>query len=161
MGRLIALFAALPLVLLFALGGPTPSAGAQPEPLAVIMSSKSKVTAISTADLSRIFRGMLTRNDDGDRYVPLNQPAGSPQRTMFDKVILGMTPDQSQAFWIDQKIRAAAPEPRTINTVGLAVKMVSVFPGAITYVPPSAVTPEVKILKVDGKLPGETDYPLR
>jgi hypothetical protein len=161
MRRFIVLLALLPLMLTFALGFPAKRAGAQAESLAVIMASKSKITNISMAELNRIFRGMLTRNDDGDRFMPLNQLAGSPHRAIFERAVLGMTPDQSQAFWIDQKIRAAAPEPRTVNTVPLAVKLVGVFPGAITYVPAHAVTAEVKILRVDGKLPTDPGYPLR
>jgi hypothetical protein len=136
-------------------------AGAQAEQLAVIVAARSRVSGVSTAELNRVFRGGLTRNEDGDRFMPLNQPAGSPYRDAFDRHVLGMSSDQVQAFWIDQKIRGAAAEPRTVNSINLAVKFVGAFPGAISYVPVSAVGPEVKALRVDGKLPGEPGYPLR
>jgi hypothetical protein len=38
---------------------------------------------------------------------------------------------------------------------------VSAIRGSITFVPFSAVTPEVKVLRIDGKLPSEPGYPLQ
>jgi hypothetical protein len=140
---------------------PSPRVRADSDPLVVIMSAKSKVTGITMAELNRVFRGMLTRNEDGDRFVPLNKPHGTPARTVFDRVVLSMTPDQAQAFWIDQRIRGAAAEPRILPSAGLAAKLVGVLAGAITYVPRSAVTNELKILRVEGKLPDDAGYPLR
>jgi hypothetical protein len=131
------------------------------ETLAVIVSDKSRVSELSMGDLGRIFRGMATRSSDGHRFVPLNQAEGSPARTAFDQAVLGMTPDQARAFWVDQKIRAVGTEPRVVSSVPLAIKLVSVLAGAITYVPRGAVTSGVKAIRIDGKTPEQAGYPIR
>jgi hypothetical protein len=153
---------ALLLVLAAAIAPATARVRAQHEPLAVIMAARTKITSLSAAELTRVFRGMLTRNEDGDRFVPVNQPAGTPLRAAFDQAVLGLSSAQAQAFWIDQKIRGAVAEPRTVTTVALAVKFVAIYPGAISYAPRStAAVPELKIIKIDGKLPGDSGYLLR
>jgi hypothetical protein len=39
--------------------------------------------------------------------------------------------------------------------------LVTAMPGAIAFVDARNVRPGVKVLRVDGHLPGEKDYPLR
>jgi len=71
---------------------------------------------------------MLTRNEDGDRFMPFNQPAGSPFRATFDKAVLGMTPDQ--AILLDSTRRSVAPLlSRAWLTASVAVKLVGAFQG--------------------------------
>jgi hypothetical protein len=152
---------AVALLLLLVAALPGAAVHAENEPLAVIMAARTKITQLSAAELTRVFRGMLTRNEDGDRFVPVNQPAGTPLRAAFDQAVLGMSGAQAQAFWIDQKIRGAVAEPRTVSSVALALKFVAIYPGAISYAPKSAVGPELKIIKLDGKLPGDGGYLLR
>lgn len=129
--------------------------------MAVIVASRSKVNELSMGDLSRIFRGMPARSADGHRYMALNAPPESALRVAFDQVVLAMTADQARAFWVDQKIRAVGTEPRIVSSVALATKLVSVLAGAIAYVPWSAVTAQVKAVRIDGKLPSDPGYPLR
>jgi hypothetical protein len=40
------------------------------------------------------------------------------------------------------------------------LNLVAVIPGAVSFVRASMVTPVVKILKIDGKAPGDAGYPL-
>jgi hypothetical protein len=40
-------------------------------------------------------------------------------------------------------------------------ELVAAIPGAIAFVDARNVKPGLKVLKVDGRLPGERDYPLR
>lgn len=134
---------------------------AQSEPMVVLVGAQCTVSDMSLDDLARVYRGTPSRNTDGHRFVPLNQPPESPIRIAFDQKVLGFTPDQAKSFWIDQKIRAAGTEPRVISSVALTVKLVSVLAGAIAYVPASAVTMGVKVVKIQGKLPGQPGYPLR
>ena len=145
MARITTAFALL-LALAAALAPVHPAVRAEAEPLAVIMAARTKITNLSQAELTRVFRGMLTRNEDGDRFVPVNQPAGTPLRVAFDEAVLGLSGAAAQAFWIDQKIRGAVAEPRTVPSVALAVKFVAVYPGAISDAPRSAVSHALKVL---------------
>jgi len=51
--------------------------------------------------------------------------------------------------------------PRAMNGSATAKQYVSVTPGAISYVRSSDTDDSVKVLKVDGKSPGEAGYPLK
>ena len=154
-------------VLALAFGAAPSWAGAsraQPQkkqPLAVIMAPTTKVADISLADLARVFRGLPTRNADGQRYVPLNLPEGSAARMRFDRQVLGMDPEQVAQHWVDQRIRGRAIKPKSVPSVNLATRAVAVLAGAITYVPLNRAVGRVKVLRVDGKLPTDSGYVLR
>jgi hypothetical protein len=62
-------------------------------------------------------------------------------------------------FWINRRIRDEGAPPRTLTSAELAVKVVASLPGSITYVSPSMVTPNVRVLTIDGKSPTQAGYP--
>jgi hypothetical protein len=128
--------------------------------LVVVISDKSKVDDLSSATLRRIFQSEPTETGDGGRYIPLNYAPGSPPRILFDKVILKLEPTEVSQFWIDQQIRGSGKAPRTIPDPKLLVQLIPKLPGAIAYVPADQVMPGVKVVKIDGKKPGEAGYPL-
>jgi hypothetical protein len=43
----------------------------------------------------------------------------------------------------------------------MATELVNAIPGSVAFVDASQVPKGLKILKIDGKLPGEKGYPLR
>jgi hypothetical protein len=56
-------------------------------------------------------------------------------RILFDKVVLGMTPDEVARHWVDQRIRGKGRPPRAVPDGALLKKVVRHFPGAIAYLP--------------------------
>lgn len=71
-----------------------------------------------------------------------------------------MDADAIARYWIDQRIRGKQA-PRTLPSTDLRVRVVVKLPGAIGYVSASRVTAEVRVLRIDGRLPNESGYPLR
>lgn len=137
------------------------SAEAAPNtPLVVVIASTSKVDDLSAATLRRIFMSEPTETADGGRFIPLNYAPGSPPRIVFDKVILKLEPTEVSQFWVDQQIRGAGKAPRTIPDPKLLGALVTKLPGAIAYVPADQVMPGTKIVKIDGKKPGDPGYAL-
>jgi hypothetical protein len=43
----------------------------------------------------------------------------------------------------------------------MATELVSAIPGAVAFLPASKVTKDLKVLRINGRLPGEKGYPLR
>jgi hypothetical protein len=43
----------------------------------------------------------------------------------------------------------------------MARDLVTIIPGAITFVPLSEVSAETRVIRIDGLLPGDPGYPLR
>ncbi len=111
---------------------------------------------ISRANLRRLFLGEPT-SGPGGKLIPLNQPPGASARTQFDRVVLGLEPDDMARFWIDQRIRGQGGAPRAVPPAML-VRVVPQLGGTIGYVRANEVAPGLKALTIDGKRPGDADY---
>lgn len=141
---------------------PAPLARAAPVPiqLAVIVGAPTRLANISLADLQRAFSSELVTADDGTRLLPINHPPRTADRVAFDRLVLGRDSDAVGRFWIDRRIRGGSGPPRTVDNVQALRRAVSGLPGAISYLRTSLLTPDVRAVRVDGKLPGEAGYPL-
>jgi hypothetical protein len=132
-----------------------------PVPLAVVVAANSPLTNFSTYDLKHLYLGEFVTGPDGKRLIPLNLSAQSRDRVAFDASVLGMTPDQGSAYWIDRRIRGQSGSPRAVDSIDLAQRIVARLDGAVAYVPISAVRADVKVVRVDGKLPTDPTYHIR
>lgn len=141
-----ALLAALAIVTLVLAG--RASAGPAVK-LAVIVAKGSPITNLSKAELKRAY---LSDNVviGGKKLVPFNFSPNTPERTGFDKVVLGMSVDVMQRFWIDRKIRGQPDAPRSLPSAVMAIKITAKFPGAIAYIPSSDLTADVQAVTIDG-----------
>ena len=72
--------------------------------LLVVVAKGSPVTNITRSDLKRAFTGDSV-SAGGKPLVPFNASPGTPERTGFDKAVLGMSPDEVGRFWVDRKVR--------------------------------------------------------
>jgi len=142
-----------------AISATSPSQGKGPTPLAIVAASDSPINDLSSHDLKRLFGGDPV-NVAGKRVVPLNQGTESPDRLGFDRVVLGLSPEEAARYWIDRKIRGQSGSPKAIDPPSLLLKVVTRLSGAVAYVQPSHVVPGVKVIRVDGKLPDEKGYPV-
>jgi ABC-type phosphate transport system substrate-binding protein len=142
-------------------GGFRSASAESPVPIAVVVAKSSPLTNLSLYQLKHIYLGELLTDPDGKRIIPLNQPIQSDDRTAFDAQVLRMSPDQQASYWIDRRIRGLSGSPRTVDSGDLAQRIVARLDGAVAYVPISAVRPDVKIVRVDGKLPDDPGYRIR
>jgi hypothetical protein len=128
--------------------------------LAIIVSPSSKLTNISLSDLRRVFQSERLTDPDGNRLIALNHPPKTVDRMGFDQVVLGMDADAVGRYWIDRKIRGSSGPPRTVESLSTLRRVVEKLPGAIGYIRPGQLSNEVRALRVDGKLPEDSGYPL-
>jgi hypothetical protein len=143
-----------------ALLAPSTVAHADGNELAVVMAENSSVTGMTFHELKQLYMGQRMKTPAGDWMVPLNRRADDAERIGFDDSVLGMGPETVRQYWIDRKIRGQSGPPKTINGSALIVKLVNKVPGAIGYVRLSEAQ-GVKVLKIDGKRPGESGYGIR
>jgi hypothetical protein len=139
-----------------------PAANAAPRKvtLAIIMQKASSVDDLTIRELKRLYLGEHLGAPDGKKLLPLNQAANSPDRVGFERLVLGMAPDEASRFWIDRKIRGQHGAPKSIPSAELLLRVVASLPGAIAYLTRTDVGTELKVIKIDGKSPGEPGYPL-
>ena len=89
------------------------------------------------------------------------RPPGCHERFVLLR-LLGMSESEYKRYWTAQVFRGeAGSEPAIVPSVGMQKEALAAFPGAISLVDVRDVKPGMKIVKVEGLLPGETGYPLR
>jgi hypothetical protein len=126
-----------------------------------IVARTSPLEDVSIALLERIFLGEPVEDSRGRKVVPFNHPARTAVRTLFDKRVLGMSPEEVARYWVDQRIRGNARPPRTVPRTDLLIKVVSQFPGAISYVAVGDLDTSVRALAVGGLSYQSEKYPIK
>jgi hypothetical protein len=124
--------------------------------LAVIVAPNSKLTNISRDDLRRVFQSERLTDPDGNRLIALNHPPKTVDRVGFDQAVLGMDAEAVGRFWIDRKIRGGSGPPRTVESLATLRRVVE-----IGYIRLAQLTNEVRVIRVDGKLPEDSEYLVR
>ena len=127
------------------------------DPIAVVMRHSSRLTSLDATELRRIFLGRGTSCPDGGEFIPLNLDRSSSLRIRFDRAVLGYEPDEVERYWTDQRIRGKKA-PRTIDARMLKTLLEKVS-GTISYTFVS-MAGSLKVIAINGKLPGDSGYVL-
>ncbi len=113
--------------------------------IAVVAHPSLSVSRLSESDLRPIFQTTKT-SWAGGSALPLNLPESDSARRGFDAAVLGLDPDRVARYWVDRKIRGGNPPPKSVSSSALVLKVVASKPGALGYVPASALNDSVKVV---------------
>ena len=131
-------------------------------PLAIVVNKSVPENNLSFTELRRIFLGEQQFWPDRSKVTLLVRAPTAYERSMVLDRIYRMDEDRFRQYWIGKMFRAeVAAGPKIVYSSEMALNLVSAIRGSITFIPLSAVTPEVKVLRIDGKLPSEPGYPLQ
>jgi len=159
MGHIVAALA-----IVAALGAPRPvhAQRSSRQPIAIVVHPGSPVSNVSFDELRRIFMGQQQFWPDHSKVTLLVRAPVSYERNVVLGRIYRMTEDRFRQYWIGKMFRAEiAAGPKIVYSSGMALNLIAAIPGSITFVPASAVTRDVKVLRIDGKLPSDPGYPLQ
>jgi hypothetical protein len=138
----------------------TMPAAAQKEDVAVVVNEDNKVSTITLAELRKVFVGERRSWAAGLPIKLLVTNPGTHERSALLK-LLGMSESEYKQYWTAQIFRGEAQaEPLNLPSLGMQKEALAVFPGGITFVNATNIKPGMKVLKVNGHLPGDVDYPL-
>ncbi|HYQ46257.1 MAG TPA: hypothetical protein VER11_30015 [Polyangiaceae bacterium] len=129
--------------------------------LAVFVAKESSLQGLKLSELRRIFTNADDSGFSGQRSVPFNHTARSTDRIGFDQTVLRMSPEEVSRFWIDRKIRGLPGPPRAVDSLSQLLRLVSRTSSGIGYARPSQLTNEVRVIRIDDKLPSQAGYPLQ
>lgn len=154
---LIAALLALASVLNFSLAQTT-----RDSDVAVVVNADTPVTDLSLSEVRKVFLGERQYWNSKLPVVLLIRAPVARERDVVLRVIYQMTEAQFKQFWVAKIFRAevTAP-PKIVYSNDLQYELVSAIPGAIAFVDSRSVRPGVKVVRVDGMLPGDKNYPLR
>ena len=130
--------------------------------IAIVVHPDVPVSNLSLADLRRILLGDREFWTTGVRVTLLIRAPIARERDAAVKDVCQMTEAQFRQHWIGKVFRAESPSgPKIVYSTEAALEQVSRTPGAIAFVPASAVGRGVKVLRIDGKAPGQSGYAVK
>ncbi len=157
-----ALLAALCGTLLLLIGRGSAGAAAPSGDVAVIVSGKTPVDSLNLSELRRVLMGERQFWSGGNRITILMRAPVAHERDVLLKKVYRMSEAQFKQYWIAKTFRADVPAgPKVVYTNQTAIDLVAGLPGAVAFVDATQVPRDVKVVRIDGRLPGDRDYPLR
>jgi hypothetical protein len=127
--------------------------------VAVIVNPSSAVEDLSADALKRLFLGQATTLP-GTAQVRLATHTASAER--FDRVALGLEHEVVRSRWMAMTFRGEATAiPSDYAKADDVKRFVRAHPEAIAYLPLAEVDASVKVLRIDGRRPGDAGYLLR
>jgi hypothetical protein len=146
---------------LFAL--PLAGAPAVPEgDVAIVAHPDVPIDNLSFAELRHLLLG------DRQFWTPTNvrvtlliRAPVARERDVILMKIYQMNEAQFRQYWISKVFRAeSSAGPKIVYSNDMAASLVGSIPGSVAFVDSLAIPKGLKVLKVDGKAPGEKGYPL-
>jgi hypothetical protein len=129
--------------------------------LAIVVRPDVPVDNLSFAEVRKVLLGDRQFWTPSLKVTLLMRAPGAPEREVVLKTIYQMSEAQFRQYWIAKVFRAEASSgPRIVYSTEMASELAASIPGAIAFVEASQVPKGLKVLRVDGKLPGEKGYPL-
>jgi ABC-type phosphate transport system substrate-binding protein len=130
--------------------------------LAIMVNSDTPVTDLSLAEVRNVFLGQRQYWNPKLPVVLLMRAPVARERDIVLKVIYQMSEEEYTQYWVAKVFRAEVTSPpKNVYSNDMQYELVAAIPGAIAVVDARNVRPGVKVVRVDGKLPGEKGYPLR
>ena len=130
--------------------------------IAVVVHSDTPISDLSLAEVRKVFLGERQYWNSKLPVTLLIRAPVARERDVVLKVIYQMTETQFKQYWVAKIFRAeVASPPKIVYSNDMQYDLVTAIPGAIAFVDARNVRPGVKVLRVDGHLPGEKDYPLQ
>jgi hypothetical protein len=139
----------------------TTAAVAQGGEVAVVVNPKNPITNVSTSELRKFLAGEKHAWSDGRPVKLFVRGPGTYERISFLR-LLGMSETEYKQYWTEQVFRGEVQaEPIALLSNGMQKEAAATYPGALVLMGMHDVKPGMKVVKVDGHLPGEPGYPLQ
>jgi hypothetical protein len=130
--------------------------------IAVVVNPDTPVSDLSLEDVRKIFLGDRQYWTAKIPVVLLIRAPLARERDVALKLIYQMDEVQFKRYWIAKIFRAeSATAPKIVYSNEMANELTAAIPGAIVFIDARDVGSGVKVLRIEGQLPGEPDYPLK
>ncbi len=131
-------------------------------PVAIVVSPDVPVDDLSFSEVRKLFLGERQFWTPKLRVVLLMRAPVAPERSVVLRTIYEMSEAQFRQYWISKVFRAdVSAGPKIVYSTEMTSELVSAIPGAVAFVDASQIPKGMKVLKIDGKLPGDPKYALK
>jgi hypothetical protein len=130
--------------------------------VAVVVHPDTPVSNLTLAEVRKVLLGDRQYWTANVPVVLLMRAPVARERNVVLKTIYQMSESQFKQYWIAKIFRAeSASAPKIVYSNDMANELVTAIPGAIAFINARDVRPGSKVVRVDGRLPGEAGYALR
>lgn len=138
-----------------------PNEAKEPD-VAVIVNPTNPVDSITSTELRKIFSGEKQGWSGGLPVTIFVRAPQSHERDVLLSRVLHMSESEYKAYWV-QKVYSGEVqrEPLALLSNGMQLEAIRAEKGGIALISIQDIHPGVKVLKVDGHLPGTPGYPLK
>lgn len=106
----------------------------------------ANTSVLDKAAIERIYMGKTNNFDNGRAALPINASKGTATREEFNKLVIGRTDAQVNAYWSKLLFTGKGTPPKELATDQEIIATVSANQDAIGYVDASSVTDSVKVV---------------
>lgn len=153
-GMLFLILLALPF--LSVQGAPANSA------VAIVVNPQTPVDNLTLAEVRKVFLGERQFWPSNMRITLLVRAPVAHERDVLLKKIYQMSESQFKQYWIAKVFRAEVTSgPKIVFSTAMTNELAAAIPGAIGSTLADQPLAGLKVLHIDGKLPGESGYPLQ
>jgi len=130
--------------------------------IAVVVRPDTPADDLTLAEIRRLLLGERQFWNSNLRVTLLIRAPVAHEREVVLKTIYGMSEAAFKQYWISKVFRAEATSgPKIVYSNEMASELILAIPGSVAFVDATQVPKGLKVLKVNGKLPGDKAYPLR
>jgi len=127
--------------------------------VAIIVNKDNPINELSFRELTAIFELQQQFWKGGDKVRVIMQKAGRPEKNVMLKSVYHRTDESLNKYWLIRMFKAEIADLPEIEASNERVKQeVSKQVDAIGFIDASKVDDTVKVLKIDGLLPGAEKY---
>jgi len=129
--------------------------------MALVSNKTNSLPPIALADLVKVCKGQMGRWPDGKPVtVVMRQPGSADLKIVEEKIYASTSQDVRDVIASANHNRAERPAIILGNSDEEIIRKVESMPGAVGLVDVYSITGAVQVVKIGGKLPLESGYPL-
>ena len=136
--------------------------------VAVIVNKSNPAASLAMPELRKILLGPRPKWSSGMNIIVLMTQPGQAERSATIKIVCGMSETDFMLHFVrtwrqhDGSSNAASGDAPKVFDSGVQLRQsVASTPGAIGFIKASQVDNSVKVVSIDGNLPGQTAYKLK
>ena len=141
---------------------PTPVFGAGGGDIAIVVGPDTPVDNLTLTEVRKLFLGDRQFWNTNRRVTLLIRAPIAHERDVILKTIYQMTETQYRQYWISKVFRAeVSTGPKIVFSSEMATELALSIPGSVAFVDAAQVPKGLRVIRIDGTLPGDARYPLR
>jgi ABC-type phosphate transport system substrate-binding protein len=129
--------------------------------IAVVVNPINSQSGVTIAELRRLISGEKRYWQNGSPVKLFTRSPGTAEHDAMLK-LLGMSETEYKQYWRSRVYQGEAEGgPISLPSNGMQREALQAYPGGLALVDADDIKTGMKVLKVDGKMPGESGYPVR